>query len=254
MGTIDHVTIRAGEPGSMIEFYDRAFELLEFTGERHSGDLGVEWGDFSLARADAERPPTEGLHIAFTADSRELVDSWWGGMVEAGYRSDGEPALRPQYSSDYYGAFVLDRQGNSVEAVTHARAREQNTGSIDHLWIRVEELEPITRFYGLIAPVLRLKPRDLGERYGLVAEAGSFTFTKGRPTRNLHLAIGVGDQQTVDAFYASAIAAGGRDYGAPGERPQYHPGYYGAFVLDPEGTNLEAVFHDRSVTSTFAAN
>jgi len=75
----------------------------------------------------------------------------------------------------------------------------------------------------LIAPVLRLKPRDLGERYRLVAEAGSFTFTEGRPTRTLHLAIGVGDQQTVDAFYASAIAAGGRDYGAPGERPQSTP-------------------------------
>ena len=102
--------------------------------------------------------------------------------------------------------------------------------------------------------MLRLKPRDLGARYGLVAEAGSFTFTEGRPTANLHLAIGVGDQQTVDAFYASAIAAGGRDYGAPGERPHYHPGYYGAFVLDPAGTNLEAVFHDRSATSTSASN
>jgi catechol 2,3-dioxygenase-like lactoylglutathione lyase family enzyme len=254
MSTIDHVTIRAGDRDSMVKFYDGAFDLLDFAGDRHAGDAGVEWGDFSLAEADAERAPTEGLHIAFTADSRQLVDSWWRGMIDAGYRSDGEPGPRPQYRPDYYGAFVLDSQGNSVEAVTHARAREQNTGSIDHLWIRVEELEPITRFYGLIAPVLRLKPRDLGERYGLVAEAGSFTFTKGRPTRNLHLAIGVGDQQTVDAFYASAIAAGGRDYGAPGERPQYHPGYYGAFVLDPAGTNLEAVFHNRSVTSTSAAN
>jgi catechol 2,3-dioxygenase-like lactoylglutathione lyase family enzyme len=246
MSTIDHVTIRAGDRDSMVKFYDRVFDLLDFAGDRHSGDVGVEWGDFSLAEADAERPPTEALHIAFTADSQELVDSWWGGMVDAGNRSDGEPGPRPQYRPDYYGAFVLDQQGNSVEAVTHARAREQDTGSIDHLWIRVEELEPITRFYGLIAPVLGLKPRDLGERFGLVAEAGSFTFTEGRPTRSLHLAIGVSDQQVVDTFYASAIAAGGRDNGAPGERPEYHHGYYGAYVLDPAGTNLEAVFHDRS--------
>jgi catechol 2,3-dioxygenase-like lactoylglutathione lyase family enzyme len=253
MGTIDHVTIRAGELDSMVEFYDRAFDLLHFAGDRHSGDLGVEWGDFSLAEADAERSPTEGLHIAFTADSRELVDSWWSGMVDAGYRSDGEPGPRPQYRPDYYGAFILDVQGNSLEAVTHARAREHGRGSIDHVWIRVEELESIRRFYGSIAPVLGLKSRDLGERFGLVAEAGSFTFTEGRPTRNLHLAIGVGDQQTVDAFYASAIAAGGRDNGAPGERPEYHPGYYGAYVLDPAGTNLEAVFHDRSVTSMSSA-
>jgi catechol 2,3-dioxygenase-like lactoylglutathione lyase family enzyme len=253
MGTIDHVTIRAGELDSMVEFYDRAFKLLGFAGERHASDLGVEWGDFALAEADAERPPTEKLHIAFTADSQDLVDGWWGGMVDAGYRSDGEPGSRPQYSSDYYGAFVLDRQGNSVEAVTHARARQHDAGSIDHLWIRIEELEPISRFYGVVAPVLGLKPRDLGERYGLVAEAGSFTFTEGPPTRNLHLAVGVDDQQTVDAFHASAIAAGARDYGAPGERPEYHPGYYGAYVLDPAGTNLEAVFHDRRITSTSTA-
>lgn len=253
MSTIDHVTIRAGDRDSMVKFYDGLFDLLDFAGDRHAGDAGVEWGDFSLAEADAQRPPTEGLHIAFTADSRELVDSWWRGMIDAGYRSDGEPAPRPQYRLDYYGAFVLDGQDNSAEAVTYGGARERATGLIDHLWIRVQELEPIRRFYGLIAPVLGLNARDLGERFGLVADAGSFTFTEGRPTRNLHLAIGVGDQQTVDAFHASALAAGGRDNGAPGERPHYHPGYYGAYVIDPAGTNLEAVFHDRSLTSTFAS-
>jgi catechol 2,3-dioxygenase-like lactoylglutathione lyase family enzyme len=252
MSTIDHVTIRARDRDSMVKFYDHAFDLLDFAGDRHAGDAGVEWGDFSLAEADSERAPTEGLHIAFTADSRELVDSWWRGMIDAGYRSDGEPGPRPQYRPDYYGAFVLDGQGNSAEAVTHGEARERATGLIDHLWVRVDELEPIRRFYGSIASVLGLNARDVGERFGLVAEAGSFTFTEGRPTHNLHLAIGVRDQQMVDAFYASALAAGGRDNGAPGERPTYHPGYYCAYVIDPGGTNLEAVFHDRSLTSTFA--
>ena len=51
------------------------------------------------------------------------------------------------------------------------------------------------------------------------------------------------DQATVDAFYPAAMAAGGTDNGAPGLRPEYHPGYYGAFVLDPDGHNIEAVFH-----------
>ncbi len=50
----------------------------------------------------------------------------------------------------------------------------------------------------------------------------------------------------MDAFHAAAMVAGYRDNGAPGERPHYHPGYYGAFVLDPDGNNVEAVFHDRS--------
>jgi catechol 2,3-dioxygenase-like lactoylglutathione lyase family enzyme len=245
MGTIDHVTIRVSNLAAMRAFYERAFELLDFSGEVHEGDLGVEWGDFSISEAGPERPPTGGLHVAFTADSPELVDRWWQGMIDADYRSDGEPGPRPQYRPDYYGAFVLDGQANSVEAVTHEAARERMTGLIDHLWIRVDELEPIKRFYGDIAPAVGLKPRDLGARFGLVAEAGSFTFVEGPPTRNLHLAIGVGDRQTVEEFYEAALAAGARDNGEPGERPQYHPGYYGAYVLDPAGTNLEAVFHDR---------
>jgi catechol 2,3-dioxygenase-like lactoylglutathione lyase family enzyme len=254
MGTIDHVTVRVADPAAMRAFYDRAFELLGFSGERHEGDLGVEWGDFSFSEATPERPTTEAFHIAFTANSQELVGNWWRGMIEAGYRSDGEPGPRPQYRPDYYGAFVLDDQGNSVEAVTHAGARKRPPGLIDHLWIRVPELEPIKRFYGEIAPTVDLKTRDFGEHFGLVAEAGSFTFIEGPPTRNLHLAIGVGDRRTVEKFHEVALAAGARDNGEPGERPQYHAGYYGAFVFDPAGTNLEAVFHDRTLTSTLESN
>lgn len=59
----------------------------------------------------------------------------------------------------------------------------------------------------------------------------------------LHIAISADDKAAVDAFYAAAIAAGATDHGAPGMRPQYHPGYYGAFVVDPNGHNLEAVCH-----------
>ena len=62
----------------------------------------------------------------------------------------------------------------------------------------------------------------------------------------MHLAFGVHDVATVERFHEVATAAGYPDNGAPGERPQYHPGYYGAFVLDPDGHNVEAVFHDRS--------
>lgn len=60
----------------------------------------------------------------------------------------------------------------------------------------------------------------------------------------LHLAFHAGSRAGVDAYYAAAIAAGGKDNGGPGPRPQYHPGYYGAFVFDPDGNNTEAVCHD----------
>jgi catechol 2,3-dioxygenase-like lactoylglutathione lyase family enzyme len=59
-----------------------------------------------------------------------------------------------------------------------------------------------------------------------------------------HIAFVAENRQTVDAFYAAAIAAGGKDNGKPGLRPMYHPNYYGAFVLDPDGYNVEAVCHD----------
>ncbi len=246
MSTIDHVTIRVSDLAEAIMFYDHVFNLLGFTGQCYEAEPFFEWGDFSLAQADRERPPTTMLHIAFTADSQELVERWWLGLIDAGYRSDGEPGLRPQYRPDYYGAFILDLHGNSVEAVTHARAREQELGSIDHLWIRVHDLARTKRFYEAIADALELRLHDRGDRFGLESERGSLTFVEGSPTRNLHLAIGVGDQQAVEKFHEVALGAGGRDNGAPGERPEYHPGYYGAYVLDPAGTNLEAVFHDRS--------
>lgn len=59
-----------------------------------------------------------------------------------------------------------------------------------------------------------------------------------------HIALRAETMAQVDAFYVAAMAAGGRDHGAPGPRPEYHPGYYGGFVLDPDGNNLEAVIHD----------
>jgi catechol 2,3-dioxygenase-like lactoylglutathione lyase family enzyme len=68
------------------------------------------------------------------------------------------------------------------------------------------------------------------------------------PTSRVHLAFHADSREIVDAFYQAALGAGGKDNGAPGERP-YHPGYYGAFVLDPDGNNIEAVFHGPSERS-----
>ncbi len=64
-------------------------------------------------------------------------------------------------------------------------------------------------------------------------------------TENLHIAFPVPDPRTVQDFHDAATAAGYTSLGAPGERPEYHPGYYAAYVLDPAGTNVESVFHDR---------
>src|SRR3954454_14274879 len=74
-------------------------------------------GDFSLASADNRNTVTRRLHIGFVAPSRVHVDAFWQAGGGAGYRSDGEPGPRPEYGPDYYGGFLLDPDGNSVEAV-----------------------------------------------------------------------------------------------------------------------------------------
>lgn len=235
----DHVEIHVCDLAASRAFYVEALGLPTFDGEL------IEWGDFGILAVDDEHPLTRNLHVAFGAEDRDAVDAWWNRMTEAGYESDGEPGKRPQYSSSYYGAFVLDPDGNSVEAVHHGTSRARE---IDHLWLRTNDVAAAKRFYETVAPVVRIelrsdKPDVLHLRFG--DGRGSFSFVEGEPTEHVHLAFGVPDFDTVRRFHEVAIAAGYRDNGPPGERPQYHPGYYGAFVLDGDGHNVEAVFHDR---------
>jgi catechol 2,3-dioxygenase-like lactoylglutathione lyase family enzyme len=124
--------------------------------------------------------------------------------------------------------------GNSAEAVHHGRKR-RGPNVVDHLWIRVRDADAARAFYATVAPVLGLRVRDGREgRVHIEAADRSFALLEGTPTANLHIAFSARDDATVDAFHAAALAAGYRDNGAPGERPEYHPGYYGAFVLDPD--------------------
>jgi catechol 2,3-dioxygenase-like lactoylglutathione lyase family enzyme len=239
MPTIDHVTIRAGDLEASLELYTRSFELLDFTGERGF----QEWEDFSIAEGSR---PTRNLHVGFAARSRSQVDEWWEGLTAAGYRSDGEPGPRPEYGSTYYGAFVLDPDGNSIEAVHH-ESSNPDTGVIDHLWIRVGDLEAAKCFHIAAANSVGARTKDLGDRLQVITDSGTYSLLQGdRATEQLHLALGVPDAATVQRFYEAVLGAGGRDNGRPGERPIYHRGYYGAFALDPAGANVEAVFHDRS--------
>jgi catechol 2,3-dioxygenase-like lactoylglutathione lyase family enzyme len=80
------------------------------------------------------------------------VDAFWQAGIDAGYRHDGAPGPRTQYRPDYYGAFLLDPDGNSAEAVHGERANPVPDGRIDHLWIRVADLAASKRFYTTIAP------------------------------------------------------------------------------------------------------
>jgi catechol 2,3-dioxygenase-like lactoylglutathione lyase family enzyme len=239
----DHVTIRAADRESSERFYDTVLPTLGI--ERTYSDDGlVEWDDFSLSPASDEKPPTRGLHVGFVAPSRAQVDEFWRVGTEAGYRDDGPPGPRPQYRDDYYGSFLLDPDGNSAEAVHHGAMHRESR--VDHLWIRVADVAASKRFYETVAAQtgFRLK-LDTPERAQFVSLSGSFSVVLGAPTEHLHLAFPARENATVDEFHRIATAAGYEDNGAPGERPVYHDGYYGAFVLDPDGNNIEVVNHNR---------
>jgi catechol 2,3-dioxygenase-like lactoylglutathione lyase family enzyme len=118
---------------------------------------------------------------------------------------------------------------------------------LDHVHIRVADLEESKRFY---RAVLNALGRDLTwEGEGAFAADELFVSDDGEPTARFHFAFQTPDRETVDRFHAAAVAAGGRDNGGPGER-RYHPGYYAAYVLDPDGNNVEAVFHGPATRSS----
>jgi catechol 2,3-dioxygenase-like lactoylglutathione lyase family enzyme len=240
---LDHVTIRVSDREASSRFYSTV--LGEPT---HVTQWYEEWGDFSITQEDDEHPVTRNLHVGFAAQSREDVDAFWRRGVQAGFRSDGEPGPRPQYTPDYYGGFLLDPDGNSVEAV-HRPGRSESGPPIDHLWVGVADLDASRRFYETIAPVLELRVGE-GDLPGYVfvnrGHRHLALIVDGRPpTEHLHLAFPAPDNETVAEFHRVATAAGYRDNGGPGERPIYHPGYFGALVFDPDGNNVEAVNHNR---------
>jgi len=125
---------------------------------------------------------------------------------------------------------------------------------LDHVSLNVTDFERAKEFYSrALAPLGITLLKDYGVAVGFGRTKPELWFGKGPSSYQsaeqiavaspVHLALAAASRAEVDAFHAAAIAAGGRDFGAPGLRPQYHPGYYGAFVLDPDGHNIEAVFH-----------
>ena len=116
---------------------------------------------------------------------------------------------------------------------------------IDHLNIGVSDLAVSRAFYEPALAVLgyaALMDRPYGVGFGRDGKP-EFWISDRPSSAPLHVAFSSPDRATVDAFHRAALAAGGRDNGAPGLRPQYHASYYGAFVLDPDGNNVEAVTH-----------
>lgn len=124
---------------------------------------------------------------------------------------------------------------------------------LDHVGLTVSDFAAARRFFdAALAPlgvgsVMEVTAEQTGgaQHIGYGSDGNPYFWigTGGGATGQVHVALNAKDRAGVDAFYAAAMAAGGRDNGPPGIRAHYHPNYYGAFVLDPDGHNIEAVCH-----------
>ncbi len=127
------------------------------------------------------------------------------------------------------------------------------TIELDHIGIGVSDYERAKAFYLAALEPLRMTmvmelPKEITggiQTGGIGADGKPFFWIHGggKTTPHLHVAFRAESREQVDAFHAAALAAGGKDNGGPGVREMYHPNYYGAFVLDPDGHNIEAVCH-----------
>ena len=118
---------------------------------------------------------------------------------------------------------------------------------LDHLAIQCADLSASADFYdAALRPLGAARLMDFGVAIGYgVPPKPDFWMAEGEPQQpRIHIAFRADSRQHVDEFYRAALAAGGKDNGPPGPRPHYHANYYGAFVIDPDGHNIEAVCHD----------
>jgi catechol 2,3-dioxygenase-like lactoylglutathione lyase family enzyme len=125
---------------------------------------------------------------------------------------------------------------------------------IDHIGFSVADFERAKAFYSkalaplgytliMEVPAEKTEGGHAAAGFGIGQKPDFWIAGEGKLPKPLHVAIVTKERASVDAFYRAALAAGGKDNGAPGLRPHYHPNYYGAFVLDPDGHNIEAVCH-----------
>jgi catechol 2,3-dioxygenase-like lactoylglutathione lyase family enzyme len=118
---------------------------------------------------------------------------------------------------------------------------------IDHASLPVRDFQKSKAFYAAVLKPLGYKILTEGDGYAGMGATGWSDFWIGQK-KNVtpqHIGFWCDDHATVDAFYEAALEAGGKDNGAPGIRADYHPSYYAAFILDPDGHNIEAVFHEK---------
>jgi catechol 2,3-dioxygenase-like lactoylglutathione lyase family enzyme len=235
---IDHVTFGVADVEVARAFYDAALAPLEIPSTR--GGEYLEWGDFSISLTPG-RAATRGVHLAFAARSQAHVDAFWRAATAAGGVDNGPPDVR-SYHPHYFGAFVNDPAGNNIEAVFHGRERLL-PGRIDHVNLKVRDASRSFLFYATVLATLGVQPASYAP-HGFGAGGSHFFVDEALPSQNVHVAFTAADNAAVEAFWEAGTGLGAIDNGPPGAR-HYSPGRYAAFLLDPDGNNIEAVCRNR---------
>src|SRR4051794_4957705 len=154
----DHVTLRVADLADATRAFAAVLDALEIKQTTSTPSFSV-WGNFALTQTDEEHPIARRVHVAFIAPTPAHVERFSQAGIAAGLADDGPAGPRPQYADEYYAAFLKDRDGNSFEAVH--RDRDRPKGNIDHVAIRVNDVEASTAFYSTVAAAagLTIRPR-----------------------------------------------------------------------------------------------
>lgn len=198
---------------------------------------------------------SNGFHIAYRVLDTAAVERFFEAALAHGGYDEGEPGMRPQYSADYYGAYVRDPDGNKLQAVCYTGGRRAGaTGDIvSHITLGLADLDRERSFYSAVLGALGIVelPEESDEEssgYGIVGYELPVVYVQptfdGRPAtwgNGTHTAFAADSRDAVDRFHAAALAYGGTCDGPPGLRLNYSPNYYAAYVRDPVGNKLQAV-------------
>jgi catechol 2,3-dioxygenase-like lactoylglutathione lyase family enzyme len=240
----DHITLRVADLTAASSAFTAMLGELEIEQTVATSSFSV-WGSFALTQTDEDHPLARRVQIAFAAPTTAHVDRFAQAGIDAGLVDDGAGEAGPEYLAYQYAAFLKDAAGNSFGGVHCDGSRP--TGEIDHVAISVKDVEASTVFYSTVGAACGLTMRRRAPdraTFAVGADGGFLLVVAGEPTQNVHMAFS-GDDDDVRGFHAGATAAGYRSNGEPGERPRYHDGYYAAYVLDPDGNNIEVVNHHR---------
>ncbi len=207
----DHVTLRVPDLAAAEERFQALLDPLAFDESLRTRNLAM-WDDFILTQTDRAHDATRRARVTFSTGTQEAAADFAEAARAAGFEEED-------------GAFA-DERGNRFDVAVRT---PRPAGTVAAVTLQVADLAASTRFYAAI---------------GVNLARAALRLTEGEPTAGLHLAF-PGDDTAVRRFFAAGVAAGGRPNGGPGERAVYHAGYYAAYVLDPDGNNIEVVNHHR---------